>query len=372
MGNPKKYLTTMELRNHGLDTLKIYFSESRKDPDGSNSYSPDELEALRRTLLRKSSGKIIERLDRFYKVISFEFFIGSHIKVYTNTYCSILEFSAPSLVHGHNINGLSLAEIDTVMKVIENITELDPSKAVVRRIDYCFNFSSHMMVALMHDFISTSYKRFRRSTEEDTLYFRNKTREVCMYSQVNKFSGTPYQEHIKAIQQELNAPELLRVELRLKGDLLRDQHITLPDLGSTSVTTFLGKQFIDLLNKITFNNPDCTPNAYSIQFTENMTSSDFFFECLKSHISNIGFYPLMSQALQRRSKFAYYYHFKKVVDQLTRAMQSLSDHTNGCEKIDAIPYHIMLLLLEIDWMGNIQPEFPDQSTQLQDLSAKAT
>jgi hypothetical protein len=308
MGNPKKYLTTMELRNHGFDTLKIYFSESRKDPDGS--YSPEELEILRKTLLRKSSGKIIERLDRFYKVISFEFFIGSHIKVYTNTYCSILEFSAPSLVHGHNINGLSLAEIDTVMKLIENITELDPSKAVVRRIDYCFNFSSHMMVALMHDYISTSYKRFRRSTEEDTLYFRNKTREVCIYSQVNKFSGTPYQQHIKAIQQELNAPELLRVELRLKGDLLRDQHIT-------------------------------------------------FFECLKSYISHIGFYPLMNQALQRRSKFAYYYHFKKVVDQLAIAMQSLSDHSTGCEKIDVIPYHIMLLLLEMDWMGIYNQNFPN-------------
>jgi hypothetical protein len=370
MGNPKKYLTTMELRNHGIDSLKIYFSESKKNQD--ESYSPEELEILRKTLLRKSSGKIIERLDRFYKVISFEFFIGSHIKVYTNTYCSILEFSAPSLVHGHNINGLSLAEIDTVMKVIEDIIELDSSKAVVRRIDYCFNFNSQMMVSLMHDYISTSYKRLRRSTEEDTLYFRNKTREVCLYSQVNKFSGTTYQEHIKAIQQDLNAPELLRVELRLKGDLLRDQHITLPDLDSTSVTTFLGKQFIDLLNKITFNNPDCTPNAYSIQFTENMTSSDFFFECLKSYISHIGFYPLMNQALQRRSKFAYYYHFKKVVNQLTIAMQSLSDHSTGCEKIDVIPYHIMLLLLEMDWMGNINQEFPNQSPKLRDLSVKAT
>jgi hypothetical protein len=341
---------SMLLRNHGFDTITLYFSTSRYT-ESTNSYSDNELYQLHKTLLSLSEERIKEKVDRFYHVMSYEFFINEHIKCYTNVYCSVLEFSLSTLLHGHNIDGLSIDNIPNAIEILEGLIGIDPRKAVIRRLDYCFNFASDILVTMMHEYITSSYRRLRKATEEHTLYFKNKSREICFYSQVDKFIGTPFEELIKDIRNSWNANELLRVEFRLKADTLKKKKYRFQDIMEKGFQEFLGIELFDLIKPIDFRNPECTDHyTYSMQFRENMTSGNFFEECMRRLISNEGHYDMWKQVQQSRKRFKSEYHYRKSLEKIDSAIDSIDTLNSDCEKLDIIPLEITRALFHLGWL----------------------
>ena len=346
----------MLLRNHGFDTITLCFSKA-KHQDSSTTYSSDELENLHRTLMRLSAGsKVKEKIDQFYKVLSYEFFINEKIKCYTNVYSSTLEFSLSTLVHGHNVDGLDIQEIPIAIDILEQLIGINPRKAIIKRIDYCFNFGANMLMSLMHDYITTSTKRLRRSTEEHSLYFKNKSREVCLYSQVDKFNNSIYADYVQEIKETLHVSDLIRVECRIKKEVFKKLKFTLDDIIQHTFHFFLANQIFETIDDISFNNPECLENKhYEIKYCSGMTSDEFFDECLSKLISIEGYFQLWRQAHQNRNQFRSYYHYKRVLRRLEKALQSLNGPAIGCERLDEIPDNIFYALFQLGWF-EIQKE----------------
>lgn len=340
----------MLLRNHGFDTITLCFSKA-KHQESSTTYSSDELENLHRTLMRLSAGsKVKEKIDQFYKVLSYEFFIDDKIKCYTNVYSSTLEFSLSTLVHGHNVDGLDIQELPTAIDNLEQLIGINPRRAIIKRIDYCFNFGANMLMSLMHDYITTPKKRLRRSTEEHSLYFKNKSREVCIYSQVDKFNKSIFADYVQGIKETLNVSDLIRVECRIKKEVFKKIKFTLNDIIQHEFHFFLADQIFETIDDISFNNPECLENKhYEIKYCSGMTSDEFFNECLSKLISIEGYFQLWRQAHQNRSQFRSYYHYRRALSRLEGALQSLNGPAMGCERLDEIPDSIIYALFQLGW-----------------------
>jgi hypothetical protein len=110
-------------------------------------------------------------------------------------------------------------------------------------------------------------------------------------------------------------------------------------------------ELFDLMKPIDFRNPECNENyTYSIQFRDNMTSGNFFEECMRRLISNEGHYDMWKQLQQCRRMFKSDYHYRKSLQKIDSAIDSLDTVNNTCEKIDAIPLEITRALFHMGWL----------------------
>ena len=224
----------MEIHNHGIDTIGLLFSTS--------GYSPKQLSDLSfriKTIenLKKSQNR--PQPNTYYTVN--QGFIDD-IHFYSKEIYSIVTFSVPRLLYDNNVDGATFDDIKKVIPIISEKLEIDVRYTKVRRLDYCFNFSSDLNWDDIVDKVYNNCKSFDYVRYNSSAYIKNDSREVVFYDQLGgRYDGEFYSNDrgiINQYKKKLNRTSLFRVELRLFRDILnkmprdgfRGKGLRLPDL----------------------------------------------------------------------------------------------------------------------------------------------
>jgi hypothetical protein len=148
----------------------------------------------------------------------------------------------PRLLYDNNVDGATFDDIEKVIPIISEKLDIDVRYTKVRRLDYCFNFSSDLNWDDIVDKVYNNCKSFDYVRYNSSAYIKNESREVVFYDQLGgRYDGEFYSNDrgiINQYKKKLNRTSLFRVELRLFRDILnkmprdgfRGKGLRLPDL----------------------------------------------------------------------------------------------------------------------------------------------
>jgi hypothetical protein len=194
-----------------------------------------------KTIENLHQSRILPQPNRFYSIN--EGFVDD-IHFLSKEIYSIVTFSVPRLLYGTNVYGGTFDDINEVIKKLSELLEIDVRNTKVRRLDYCFNFSSDLNWDDVVDSVYNNCKSFDYVRYNSSVYFKNKSREIIFYDQLgDRYKGNQYNKDRHVINQyiqKLNRTSLFRVELRLFRDILNK----MPRDGFRNK----GLRFADLLN----------------------------------------------------------------------------------------------------------------------------
>lgn len=366
----------MNIRNHGIDTVKITFANNKNGK--GKAFNPNDLRSLNVRLLSLSKQKnpkwtsISNRLNivdsGFTDTFSFQ----------SNKGFSSIYISLPKLIYGNNVDGLELnkSNIKDCINKLSDIIEFDAGKGRIQRLDYCFNFNTDESWYPLLCSITCKNKYYSKVVYNDsTLYFQNNSQQLCFYRQddgrYNKANHKKELSKIEKIKNELrkigkSADCLFRVESRLQRDILKNIKMD-TSTGANKYSSLLFEdlkqdyysylifQKIKKLIKVPIysdNYGKSTLNGQTIDLSNIRNTDDFSIQVLAYYISVRGMANVINEF--QSIQFDTQYHHDNVWDRVVKAESMLLSTTkhNSSAKIKE---HIL---------GEIDIMFPQKSAPL--------
>lgn len=361
----------MNIRNHGIDTVKLTFANNSKST--VKEFNPQELKSLNTRLLTLSKEhnskwtSLSNRLNivdsGFTDIFSFQ----------SNQRFSSIYVSLPKLVYGDNVNGLELKKgnIEECIEKLSDIIGFDAKKGRIQRLDYCFNFNTYENWYTLIQGITCKEKHYDKVVYNDTtLYFQNKSQQLCFYRQDE---GRYKANHIKEINKIKNIKKdllkhrqpadcLFRVEERLQRDALKNikngtganannpQPLLFSDLTNDSCLYHIFHRYRKLIKKPIYSDVKSEPHILDLS---NITNTDEFnFQLLAFYISVNGMANVTNEF--QSITFETPYHEGNVWKRIERARSLL----------DATPQHDSSAKIEELILREIDILFPQKSQPL--------
>lgn len=359
----------MNIRNHGIDTVKLTFANSKADQ--SRAFHPTDLEKLHMRLISLSKVKNSKWTSLSNRLNIVDSGFTDTFSFQSNKRFSSIYISLPKLIYGNNVDGLELNKTN-IEKCIEKLSDkidFDASKGRIQRLDYCFNFNTDASWLQIIKNISCKNKYYDKVVINDsTLYVQNNSQQLCFYRQdAGRYRQDIHQNELRKIERikkELSkrgkpADCLFRVEERLDRDALKKIKVD----TSTSSDKYSALRFRDLTEEYYLYNifqkykklirvpiySDSNSKSYIINSSNITNTDEYNLHLLVSYIFANGMASVTNEF--QSIKFKLPYHEKKVWDRIERAFSLL----NAPTQLNSSANIKELILREIDIMFPQKP-----------------
>ena len=361
----------MQIRNHGIDTVKITFSNKGVQKNSYNYLSFQTLQSLHIRLLslRKNKADNWILIPNSSTYID-KGFIDTFLFTSSNTFSS-LYISLPKFKYGTNVHGLNMNDIKDTINDLSDLLEIDAGKGKLNRIDYCYNFHSELpWDKIVHNIECTNKKFDTLLYNNSTYYIQNKSREICFYSQVHgRYSPKKHKielQQLEKIKQQVHSDNLFRVELKLLTDALKpiqcmnaqSKGLLFKDLLLYDNRVLLFKKYESLIRipKFLDTHKRNDTSEFDLSLHNRATVGDHYLHMLAFNIHQRGIKAVTNEVY--RDKFSTKHH-KDSVDERIEAANLLLSKNIKSDDTQELPSQIKTNIL-----NEIKLEYPKKPNAL--------
>jgi hypothetical protein len=216
----------MNIRNHGIDTVKVSFAYGHADHLGRHAFTLQTLEHLNVRLNSLAASGKVKSISIPNTPTYIDTGFIDNINYYSSKYFTTIHLSLPRFYSEQNVDGLQLSMLGSAIDKLSDLLGIDAGRGNLKRIDYCYNFNATKTWDTIIKNIKCMNKKFDSLLyNESTLYLKNKSREILFYSQVDgRYDEKKYKKErnlLESYQQKFGTMNLFRVELRLFSDSIK-------------------------------------------------------------------------------------------------------------------------------------------------------